>query len=52
MVSDFVDQHNGYLRFTEEEHRRACASDASFPNLAWVLLEYGAKCKGYCTGKK
>ena len=52
MVSDFVDQHTRYLQLSEEQHRRACASDASFPKSARVLLEYGAEREGYWTSEK
>ena len=52
MVSDFVDQHNGYLQLSEEEHCRACVSDPNFPKSARVLLEYGAEREGYWTSEK
>ena len=52
MVSDFVDQHSGFLRLTDEEHRLACVSDADFPKTARVLFEYGAEKEGYWTSEK
>ena len=44
MVSDFIDQHSGFLRLTDEQHNLACASDANFPKSA---REYGAEREGY-----
>lgn len=52
MVSDFIDQHRGYLRLTEAEHTRALASDPDFPGTARATLEYGAEKEGYWTGEK
>ena len=52
MVSDFVDQHSGFLKLSDEEHALACAVDAKFPKSARVLLEYGADKQGYWTGEK
>lgn len=53
MVSDFIDQHNGFLRLTDEEHAQAVHSlDSSFPKSARVLLEYGADKGGYWTSEK
>ena len=39
MVSDFIEQHDGYLRLSEEEAARA---GASVPKIARALLEYVA----------
>ena len=52
MVSDFIDQHLGYLRLTEAEQSLATAADPSFPLEARALLEYGAEREGYWTGEK
>ena len=52
MVSDYVDQHSGFLKLSDEEHALACARDAKFPKSARVLLEYGAEKQGYWTGEK
>ena len=52
IVSNFVDQHNGYLQLNKEEHSIACASDVSFPKSARILLEYGAEHEGYWTSEK
>ncbi len=43
MVSDFVDEHNGFLRMSPEELAVARASDPAFPSEARELLEYGAE---------
>ena len=43
MVSDFIDQHSGFLQLSDEEHHLACASDPDFPKSARVLLKYGAE---------
>ena len=52
MVSDFVDQHSGFLRITDDEHHLACVSDADFPKTAQVLFEYCADKEGYWTSEK
>ena len=40
MVSDFIEQHNGYLRAPE-------SAQDDIPETARVLLEYGAEKDGY-----
>ena len=52
MVSDFVDQHCGYLQLTDREHAAAKATDPDFPKAARVLLEYGADKESYWTSEK
>ncbi len=52
MISDFVDQHSGFLRLTNEEHALATAANPDFPKTARTLLEYGADKEGYWTGDK
>ena len=52
MVSDYIDQHNGFLRLGDEEYRNAKAGDPSFPKEARALLEYGAEREGYWTSEK
>ena len=52
MVSDFIDQHSGFLRLNEEEQALAQSSDPEFPVEARALLEYGAEREGYWTGDK
>ena len=52
MVSDFIDQHRGFLRLTEQEHTTITANVPDFPKTARVLFEYGAEKEGYWTGEK
>ena len=52
MVSDFIDQHSGFLRLNEEEQALAQSRDPEFPVEARALLEYGAEREGYWTGNK
>ena len=52
MVSDYIDQHSGFLRLSDEEHALATATDPDFPKEARALLEYGADKEGYWTGEK
>lgn len=48
MVSDFVDEHNGFLALTEEEHSCAKQKYPTIKRYACVYLEYGEYCEGYC----
>lgn len=48
MVSDFVDERNGYLALTEEEHQ----DNPSIKRQARLLLEYGENREGYFTSEK
>ena len=52
MVSDFVDQHRGFLQLSDEEHANISAEEPDFPKSACVLFEYGAEKEGYWTGNK
>ena len=52
MVSDFVDQQNGYLQLTDEEYAVGKVSDPDIMQSARVLLEYGAEREGYWTSEK
>jgi hypothetical protein len=52
MVSDFIDQHSGFLNLSDQEYALACAQDSSFPQTPRVLFEYGADKQGYWTGEK
>ena len=52
MVSDFIDEHNGYLALTREEYDRAKASDPTIWMHARVLLEYGESKDGYWTSDR
>ena len=52
MVSDFVDQHRGFLQLSDEEHANISAEETDFPKSACVLFEYVAEKEGYWTGNK
>ena len=43
MVSDYINQHNGFLRLGDEEHWNAKAGDPNFPKVAKAQLEHGAE---------
>ena len=47
MVSDFVEEHNGYLAQTEEEHQAAKEKYPTVRKAPRVSLEYGAEKGGY-----
>ena len=44
MVSDFIDEKNGFLRLTQEEYDQAKQSNPNIWMEARTLLEYGEKC--------
>ena len=50
MVSDFIEEHNGYLRISTGELEDARRNDEDFPGRE--LFEYGAAREGYWTGEK
>ena len=52
MVSDFIDEKNGYLCLTQEEYVRARQSDPSIQMEARSLFEYGEAKEGYWTCDK
>ena len=52
MVSDFIDEFNGYLSLTEEEYERAKESDPNIRMHAREFLEYGESKEGYWTSDK
>jgi len=53
MVSDFIDEHNGYLQLTDDELERAKVKyGPDFQREACVLLEYGESKEGYWTSEK
>ena len=47
MVSDFVDQVNGYLALTDDEFKEAHAKDLTITQKARRTLEYGESREGY-----
>ena len=52
MLSDFIEERNGYLCFTEEEYERAKLVDKSARMYALRFLEYGENKEGYWTSEK
>ena len=52
MVSDFVDEHHGYLCLTDEQYNVAKRSNRDLPQQARVTFEYGSNRDGYWTGNK
>ena len=52
MVSDFIDEHNGFLRLSLDELEDARTSNLNFLEQAKELFEYGAARDGYWTGTK
>ena len=47
MVSDFIDEHNGYLRLTDEEFMQAVDHVDGLQKEARAFLEYGKEHEGY-----
>ena len=52
MVSDYVEEHDGFLRLSGTEAALAKASDPTFPMTAQTLLEYGGNKEGYWNSEK
>lgn len=52
MVSDFIDEKNGYLALTQEEYDKAKTNNPRIWMHARVLLEYGETKEGYWTSDK
>ena len=52
MISDYVDQHTGFLRLTSAEAELARSEDPSFPTTARATLDYGAGKGGYWDSDK
>ena len=47
MVSNYIEQHGGFLKLTAEELCMARKNDHEFPESARALLEYGGEKDGY-----
>lgn len=45
MVSDFIDEHHGFLRLTSEEHELAKLLHPGLPKAARVVFKFGAQGK-------
>ena len=52
MVSDFIDEHNGFLALSDEEHDRAKVLNPCFQKYAREFLEDGESKEGYWTRDK
>ena len=52
MVSDFIDERNGYLRLTDDEFEIAKATHPSLRRQAREFLEYGKEHEGYWTAER
>ena len=52
MVSDFITEHHGYLKFTKEEFEEVKMHDFCIPKEARVLFKYGAQTEGYWNCEK
>ena len=52
MVSDFVEEHGGYLRLTDEEFKRGRKKNCHLVQEAREMLEYGADKEGYWTSER
>lgn len=52
MVSDFVDEHDGYLCLTSGQHQQAQMVSPGISQTARVHLEYGCERDGYWTGHR
>ena len=52
MVSDFIDEHNGYLRLTDEEFIQAVDQVDGLQKKVCAFLKYGKEHEGYWTATK
>ena len=52
MVSDFIEERNGYLQLTDNEYEHAKQQDPSIRKYARRLFEYGEAKEGYWTSEK
>ena len=52
MLSDFIDEKNGFLALTQEEYDRVKLIDPSMKMYAQQFLEYGESKEGYWTSDK
>ena len=47
MISDFIEEFNGYLRFDDREYETAKCTHPNVKTEARFLLKYGAENEGY-----
>ncbi len=52
MVSDFIDEHNGFLALSDDEYQTAKDSNPRICPYAREFLEYGENREGYWTRDK
>ena len=52
MVSDFIEEQNGYLRLDDSEYEQAKQSHPHIKRQARMFLEYGENKEGYWTSEK
>ena len=52
MVSDFVEEHEGYLHLSDEKYERARAINPAIPQSARLVFEYGSEWGGHWTGER
>ena len=52
MVSDFTEEHNGYLQLTDQEFEEAKKSNPRLKKQARAFLEYGENKEGYWTSER
>jgi transposase len=52
MVSDFIDENNGYLKLTNDEYQRAKQQHPNLRQQAREFLEYGKEHDGYWTSER
>ena len=52
MVSDFIDEHNGFLALSDEEYEAAKTTHRNIRKYAREFLEYGENREGYWTRDK
>ena len=51
MVSNFINEHGGYLSLSPEEHEIAKVNKPDIPNKAKVVFKFGAQGNGYWNNK-
>ena len=52
MVSNFIDEKNGYLPLTKDEYDRGKCADPPSKTQAGVFLEYGESKEGYWASER
>lgn len=52
MISDFIDEHNGFLRLTPQEHEEAKNLHPNLPMVARVVFKFGALGQGYWNSER